>query len=367
MMKNKILTFSFMFLLFSIAILNVLAPTKAVSFAERRTLHQFEDLEIRKLLTGDFLGDFDKAALDQFILRDQFRKLKASVAHTILKKTDNNDIVVIGDDAFKLEYPLDETSVIHFSEYINAITKTLLQESQVYFAMIPEKNYYVEETPDFLSMNYQKLEELLNDSLSDITTIDLKEVLSLDDYYHTDPHWKQEKLDGVVERLSEIMQLETDFSTIAYTARRYSPFYGAYYGQSALDLAPDTLEYRVSNAIQNAIVKNFEYTGDPNQAPGVYEETSLGSMDSYDVFLSGSTPLLTIENPNSATNKELIIFRDSFASSLAPLLIEEYQKITLIDLRYVSRELINRFVDFEGSDVLFLYSTLVINNSNILK
>jgi len=367
MMKNKIIVFSFMILLFSIAILNVLTPPTMISFAERRELHQFEDLKINKLLTGDFLGDFDAAALDQFILRDQFRRLKARVENTILHKSDNNDIVVRGDDAFKLEYPLNEASVAHFAATIKAITDMYLDECQVYFAMIPDKNYYVESGSDFLSMDYQKLDAILHDSINGMTLIDLKDALSLTDYYHTDPHWKQGNLDGVLERLHQEMELQTDFSSIAYTIKNYAPFYGAYYGQSALNLSPDTIEYRVSEAIENAIVKNFEYKGDPSQAPGVYDEQKLGSMDSYDVFLSGSTPLLTIENPDSKTDKELIIFRDSFASSLAPLLIEEYQKITLIDLRYVSRELIGDFVDFEGSDVLFLYSTLVINHSNLLK
>ena len=367
MMKNKLITYLFMILLFSIAILNMLTPPTMVSFAERRNLHQFEDLEIKKLLTGDFLEDFDEAALDQFILRDQFRRLKARVENTILQKNDNNNIVVRGEDAFKLEYPLNEASVGHFSAYINTITEMYLEECQVYFAMIPDKNYYVESSTDFLSMDYQKLESLLNDSIKGMILIDLKDALSLTDYYHTDPHWKQENLDGVLERLREEMALQTDFSSITYTIKKQAPFYGAYYGQSALNLAPDTIEYRVSKATLNAKVNNFEYTGDPEQAPGVYDEQKLGSMDSYDVFLSGSTPLLTIKNPNSTSNKELIIFRDSFASSLAPLLIEEYHKITLIDLRYVSHQLIGDFVDFEGSDVLFLYSTLIINHSELLK
>ena len=62
-----------------------------------------------------------------------------------------------------------------------------------------------------------------------------------------------------------------------------------------------------------------------------------------------------------------MIFRDSFASSLAPLLAEGYSKITLVDIRYLSPVLLGRFVDFHGQDVLFIYSTLVINNSTIIK
>lgn len=367
MMKNKFTTFIFMGFLLIFSILNIVLPPTEISLSERRRLHLFSDLEIRELLTGDFLEDFDQAALDQFFLREQFRRLKAIVDGKLFHKTDNNDIIVIGDSAYKLDYPLNTESVTRFTELLHTITALYAQDNPVYFAMIPDKNYYVDPDPDFLTLDYQKMEQLLAEQLEDITIIDLTDTLSLDDYYHTDPHWKQENLDMVVARLQEAMGMETDFSQIAYKAEQYAPFYGAYYGQSALNLAADTLTYRISEAMKDVIVTNFEYTGDPDKAPGLYETDKLGSMDSYDVFLSGSTPLITLENPNSTTDKELVIFRDSFASSLTPLLIEEYQKITLIDIRYVSHEIIGDYVDFEDSEILFLYSTLVINHSEILK
>jgi hypothetical protein len=95
--------------------------------------------------------------------------------------------------------------------------------------------------------------------------------------------------------------------------------------------------------------------------------TKLKSRDLYDVFLSGAKPLLTIENPNAATDKELIVFRDSFGSSLVPLLVKDYAKITLVDIRYVTSDLVGNFLEFDGQDVLFLYSTLILNSSNSLK
>ena len=93
-------------------------------------------------------------------------------------------------------------------------------------------------------------------------------------------------------------------------------------------------------------------------------------MDSYDVFLSGATPLLTITNKEATTDRELILFRDSFGSSIAPLIIENYQKITMIDLRYIGSKYLASIndIDFtDNSDVLFLYSVPIINNSFTLK
>ena len=93
----------------------------------------------------------------------------------------------------------------------------------------------------------------------------------------------------------------------------------------------------------------------------------MNSLDKYDVYLSGATPLLTINNPNSDNNKELIIFRDSFGSSITPLILTGYSKVTLVDTRYMSPKLINQYIKFTNQDILFMYSTLIINNSSSLK
>ena len=85
------------------------------------------------------------------------------------------------------------------------------------------------------------------------------------------------------------------------------------------------------------------------------------------MYLSGARSLLTIENPNAATGRELILFRDSFGSSIAPLLVSDYAKVTLVDLRYIQSDYLGQFLTFSGQDVLFLYSTLVLNSSAAIK
>ena len=141
------------------------------------------------------------------------------------------------------------------------------------------------------------------------------------------------------------------------------PFYGVYYGQAALPMEPDRLYYLESELLAGCTVQNFE-TG---KTAAVYDMEKLESRDLYDVFLSGSAALLTIENPNAATDQELIVFRDSFGSAMIPLLVQDYKTVTVIDIRYVAPEYLGQLVDFHGQDVLLLYSTLVLNNSGVLR
>jgi hypothetical protein len=100
----------------------------------------------------------------------------------------------------------------------------------------------------------------------------------------------------------------------------------------------------------------------------MHDESKITANDPYDLFLAGPAPLITIENKNCQREKELYIIRDSYGSSLAPLLTEAYSKITIIDVRYIATPMLKTYVEFtEGSDALFIYGVDVLNNSAILK
>ena len=109
------------------------------------------------------------------------------------------------------------------------------------------------------------------------------------------------------------------------------------------------------------------YNHETNQKTKIYNIEKVNAPDKYDIYLSGATPLLTIENPQGNKEKELIVFRDSYGSSLIPLLVEGYHKITVIDTRYISPKILEKYVEFENKEILFVYSTLLINNSTSLK
>lgn len=142
------------------------------------------------------------------------------------------------------------------------------------------------------------------------------------------------------------------------------PFYGAYYGQAALKLKPDTIVYLTNDIINNATV----YDHIDKTYSKIYMEEKFTGVDSYDFFLSGAKSILTITNPEAVFDKELIIFRDSFGSSIAPLLLMSYSKVTLVDLRYIRTDMLGDYLDFsKDADVLFLYNTLILNNSYMLK
>ena len=356
-MKEKILSILFVGFLSMFFILNVIIPDVKISRSERRKLQQIPKFSFSEFINGDFTEEFDLYTVDQFIFRDYFRSIKANVNYNIFKKLDNNGIYLVDNIIFKKEYPTNIKSINNFIKKINSVEKYLTENNKVYYSIIPDKNYYLNSN-NYLNIDY----DLLYTKIKDINYeyIELRDILSLNDYYKTDTHWKQENLCKVVNRIGESL----NFSTMCnYTKKVYNNFFGVYYGQAALKLEPDVLTYLISDNILNSEV--YYYENENNNK--VYIEENLNNLDSYDIFLDGASSYIEIYNNQSNSDRELVLFRDSFGSSLAPLLIEFYSKITLIDMRYINSNNYLEMIEFDNQDVLFLYSTLIVNNSSTLK
>ena len=362
-LKNLIMCILFVALITGFFVSGLIIPDAELSYSERRTLKKLPELTTDSLLSGKYFKDFEAYVPDHFPLRDQLRTVKAVSHFFVFNMRDNDGIFIIDNSAFKLLYPMNERSVRDAAEKLNSLYDTYLQGMSVYYSVVPDKNYYSAAQKNYPVIDYERLVEIMNSGTRNMEYINLFDCIDADGFYKTDPHWKQEKLGPVVARLAEKMGF--DYLPIeSYERETLYPFYGAYYRQSALPLLPDNLTYLTSGTLRSATVRNFNA---PDRISPVYESDLFGGMDSYDVYLGGATPITIIENQNATTDKELILFRDSSGSSLAPLLLEGYKKITLVDLRYISSSLLGKYIDFKNQDVLFLYNVHVLNNSMMLK
>jgi hypothetical protein len=339
-------------------------PAKEISEAERRPLAQFPELTVESILNGKFTSEFEKYTLDQFPMSDAFRQAKSIFHYYILNQKDNNDIYVNDGYAAKMEYPLSSSSIANANKVFDKIYNKYLKNTNtnVFFSVVPDKGYYLAEESGHLTMDY----EALFNSMKNIEWaeyIDLTDILSIESYYYTDTHWRQEKILPVVQKLCEAMGADIPMADNFTMELVNKPFYGVYYGQAALPMTPEDLYILNNDSIKSCVVLDYE----TNKNVSVYDEGAVNDKDLYDTYLHGAKALLKIENPNATTDKELIIFRDSFGSSIAPLMVDSYKTITIVDLRYISSVVLGNFIDFENQDVLFLYSTLVLNNSFSLK
>ena len=354
--KNIIITIVFSLFIFSLFIINIVKKDTLISKSERRKLAQFPEFSSKSLFDGTFFHKFDNYATDQFFQRDKFRLLKVIIE--LKTKHNYNDLYVYNDYIIKQTYPLSETSISRLTKKINYLKENYLKNNEIYFSIIPDKNYYV--SNGNLKLDYSKMEEMLKTNLSYANYIDIFNTLSIENYYKTDTHWKQETLIDVANKFAHEMNFNISNS---YQKEKITKFLGVYAGQLPIKNNYEDINILINDSINNSKVYNYE----TKKTTQVYDLTKINSIDKYDIYLSGATPLITITNELSDNTKELIVFRDSYGSSLIPLFISGYKKITMIDTRYISPKILNRYIEFNNQDVLFLYSALLINDSSSLK
>lgn len=345
-----------------------LKPLDSYSETERRGLAQFPELSFKTLANGKFMNNFEDYATDQFPLREQFRTLKAFTRLNVFNQKDNNDIYEVDGFISKTNYPLKERSINIVANKFKTIYDTYLKDNNtnVYLALIPDKNKFLADDVGAPKLDYDYFKNQLKNKTSDfLTFIDIYDLLERDDYYKTDTHWRQEKIYDVAQRIALTMGVELKAE---YTPTKLdNEFRGVYYGQYALPITPDEIYYMDNPLFSDCTVMNLE----KNVKMPVYNLELGKGRDPYEMFLSGALSLITIDNPNATTDKQLIIFRDSFSSSIAPYFVEGYSRVTLVDIRYLATSNIGQIfglngISFENADVLFMYSTLVLNESATL-
>ncbi len=369
--KNIIISFSFLLALLTVMIASIIMPDIENSYSERRELEQAPALTWQNIVSGNAEGEryfdlLEDYLLDQFPLRDTFRMLNSVTRRYVFMQKDVNDVYVLGSKIFKMDPVLNENAVENSANvYLKVIEKYFSKNgANIYYTIVPDKNYYSAAQNGYLALDYEKLFAIMDEKLSGNTKIDILDILSEDDYYRTDLHWDQTKILDVAEKLLESMTgKDITMSLDDYTKKEYEDFKGAYYGQAALPIKTDTLICLTNKELDACKVFNYE----SGRYVPMYDEAKLSNADKYNIYLQGMVGGLRIENPNCTNGKELVVFRDSFGSSLVPLLVSEYSVIKVIDLRYFNSAYIGSVGFADNCDVLFMYNTSSLNTYGLIK
>lgn len=363
--KSIVSVIVFAVFLLTISTVCLAKPAEDFSDAERRELAQFPELSAKTLASGEFSEDFETYAIDQFPERQELRSLKAFISYHLFKKVENNGVFSADGHISKLEAAENQDMMDYAAQKLKYVYDSYLLESNVYFSVVPDKNYYLAPANGYPCLDYKDFAAKMKTKLNFAGYIDIGDLLSPEDYYYTDTHWKQEKIIPVARHLAtEMGKIPANEE---YTVNSLGgTFYGVYSSQYALSVIPDTIKYLTNPTIDNAIVTYYD-TGMPK--PGLmYNMEKARGKDPYEMFLSGAMPLVTLERAEKTNNNHLILFRDSYGSAIAPLFLESYDKVTVVDIRYVQSAFLKNFgIEFAGADVLFLYSTSLLNNSLALR
>ena len=346
-----------------LSIWNILKAPEEYSLSERRALALLPEPNAESIVSGDFMDDFEVYAADQFPLRDRIRSIKAFTELNVFRKSDVNGLYLKDGHIVKNEKPLDTEMLDCAGEKFRYIYDTFIagSDAELYLSIIPDKSYYLSDGKP--ALDYELLAAEMQKRADYMTYVDISYLLEADDYYRTDSHWRQERIQDVAKALAASMGADAECTYEENTLD--VPFYGVYYGQLGLSGEPDTITYLTNDILNGCRITSYG-TGSTKESV-LYNMDKAEGKDPYEMFLSGTEPFITIENPADDTGRELVIFRDSFGSSLAPLMAVGYSKVTLIDIRYMQSSILDSFIQFDSQDVLFMYSASMLNSSTAFR
>lgn len=321
-----------------------LTPDRAFSENENRYLQLTPKLSWDAVMSGDFMEDMEDYTGDQIIFRDVW-----TAARSVLQRAEGKQDIsstYIGADGRYFAKVTDDTfdtaALTKNAEYIRdffvrsgkSCTALIVPSpAGILRDKLPQNAPYYDEAAAF---------DILRTALGD-TLLDTRATLSAvdDPYYHTDHHWTTMGAYAAYTRWAE---------ATGHTARQYDltlatdSFRGTLYSKVLLpDSVYDSVYYAPQVTAQSVVCDEKD--------GALYDLTALEQKDKYELFLGGNYGRCII-TAGTENGKKLLMIKDSFANSFVPFVLEDYESVTMIDLRYFRASLTE--LAAEADDILVL-------------
>lgn len=352
--KNKIILFSSV--LFGLSIFNIASKDRVFSNLENRVLMQKPEINSNNILSSELRDNFETYTNDQFIFRDQWVSLK-TLSDLAFGKKDNGR-VYFGKDGFlfDVEASLDETQVDKNMASILSFNEGLENKLPITAILVPNKSsIYPQFVPKFAPIDMEA--SLMKEKIDRINTFiniryPFEAYASIEEsllYYKTDHHWTA---DGAYIAYKDLVQnkavLYEDFNIDTVSTN----FYGSNYRKAnSTYIKPDSINsvIDVDDYIESILID------DTQELNSYYAPAYLNKTDQYSYFLGGDYGKVDITT-TFKNGQRIIIFKDSFANAFVPYLTRNFEKITMIDLRYFNSSIKDLNLQNNYDQVLFLYN-----------
>ena len=344
--------------LFVFQVLYLLTPDKKASENENRMLQQHPSFSFSALFDGSYMKNYETYLTDQFPNRDRYISFKSRLSEWTGVRIQQNTIRAKSGRLLEQQTPVDDALLESNAE---AITRFAEDFPALNTAVLIAPNatcFFRDELPyGFRQENQTDILNAFHDLLTDrLVWVDAVSALQAHDkdalFYRTDHHWTtraafdcflalnaQWKL-GAKEKHFEFYPVSDSFSGTLASA----------YGDRKLK---DTIEVCVPK--KSGGTYTVDYESQQKKTVTLFDELKLDQKNQYEVFLGGNFDKIIISMLNDS-ERTLLLFKDSYANCLIPMLTPYFSKIVVIDPRYFSGSLSDVLGETDFTHVLFLYN-----------
>lgn len=345
-------------ILLAFTIADFLNEDKLYSEKEKRVLASKPELSKESLLDGSFMEDYEAYVTDQFVARDKWIGMKTSM-ELAMQKQEINGVYLCGDD-YLIEKHEETDFPPKLVEEKLALLMPLVEQWDAKVMLVPTAdNVMKNRLPAYAEyFDQAAFLEIVSERVGEEHYIDVYSMLlehrDEELYYRTDHHWNS---------LGAYYGYKAWEQAMGYQELNYNPdsmetvsedFLGTLYSKVNIEVKPDAIKYFPSTDILPKTV-TYDMTVKTNS---YYEEKHLDTMNQYGFFLDDNHPFIEIDT-GIDNGKTLFVIKDSYANCMIPLLAPQYEKIYVMDLRYMNGKLFPFMESYEpegGMDVLVLYN-----------
>ena len=337
----------------------IFQPDREYSASENRMLAQKPEFSLANLASGKFMTDMEDYVTDQFFFRDQWISLKVLEDMALGKRESNG--VYIGKQGYLMQVPENNPNMDDVQNTLDRIRDFAQrhQDINTVMSLVPNAAYI---STQLMPANAPVRDQSQDIALTQDTVgsflnfVDLTETMSShrDEaiYYKTDHHWTslgaRYAFDTLYTALG-IQQPAQDYTIYPVT----HTFSGTLASKSGYNRSQDTIDIYVPKDVNTEYVVNYVEEGE--KTASMYESSALDQKDQYEVFFGGNHSRIDITTPLDE-NKNLLIFKDSYANCLIPFLQPYFRSIIVIDPRYYYDDIDSLITDNSITDILFLYN-----------
>lgn len=336
---------------------DLLKKDRVFSETENRLLEQKPEFSRESVLDGSFMKKYDKYVTDQFVGRDKWIRVKTR-ADLALQRQEING-VYLGKDDYLIEKHPESDFPRELVDKKLELLEDLVERWDAKVMLVPTAdNILTDKLPAHAEYYDQsRFLQSVKERIGEENYIDVYDSLwehrSEDIYYRTDHHWTSlGAYYGYLQWMTAVGE-----NRRLYRAEREivtEDFLGTLHSKINLPVKPDTIErFSATAARPVEIVYDMDRT-----SSSFYEERYLETKNKYGYFLDDNHGFVEIR-ANGNRGKTLFLIKDSFANCIIPLLSCHYEKIYVVDLRYMNGKLFPFMESYEpedGMDVLVLYN-----------
>lgn len=326
---------------------------------ENRYLEKFPQLNWENIESGTYMEEMNSYLCDHFPFRDFFIGLKSKVEIIAGKRKINQ--VYLADDGYLIEDYQSPQNTQQIAGFFKAFgEKEEVSKTGIRLMLVPTASYiYQDKLPPFATVKSQMETAWQIYETCGLPFIDCSQNLMAhkDDgqlYYRTDHHWTT--YGAYIGYLSYCQEM--GFTPVALENLEAETvtedFRGTIYSK-VNDYSRPGEPITIYRNPEDQLTVYYEDTKETSDS--LYNLDYTKQKDKYSLFLNNLHPFIEITNAAAASDRELVVIKDSYANSMVPYLVHHFSKVYVFDTRYYKWGPSSFVKDHPGvTDILILYN-----------